>query len=59
MLQFSLRTIGGTSTRQGLANLSNIPGIPAPRGSPLATVVTMIAAACWNEASRKATVDGT
>jgi LPS-assembly protein len=26
MLQFSLRTIGGTSTRQGLANLSNIPG---------------------------------
>jgi LPS-assembly protein len=26
MLQFSLRTIGGTSTRQGLANLSNIAG---------------------------------
>ncbi len=26
MLQFSLRTIGGTSTRQGLANLSNLPG---------------------------------
>jgi LPS-assembly protein len=26
MLQFSLRTIGGTSTRQGLANLSNTPG---------------------------------
>jgi LPS-assembly protein len=28
MLQFSLRTIGGTSTRQGLANLSNLPGVP-------------------------------
>ncbi len=28
MLQMSLRTIGGTSTRQGLANLSNLPGIP-------------------------------
>ena len=28
MLQFSLRTIGGTSTRQGLANLSNVPGLP-------------------------------
>lgn len=27
MLQFSLRTIGGTSARQGLANLSNVPGI--------------------------------
>jgi LPS-assembly protein len=26
MLQFSLRTLGGTSTRQGLANLSNLPG---------------------------------
>src|SRR5262245_19685266 len=28
MLQFSLRTIGGLSTRQGLANLSNVPGLP-------------------------------
>jgi LPS-assembly protein len=27
MLQFSLRTLGGTSTRQGLANLSNLPGV--------------------------------
>jgi LPS-assembly protein len=26
MLQFSLRTLGGTSARQGLANLSNLPG---------------------------------
>jgi LPS-assembly protein len=28
MLQFSLRTIGGTSTSQGLSNLSNLPGVP-------------------------------
>ena len=28
MLQFSLRTIGGTSTRQGLANLSNLSNVP-------------------------------
>ncbi|MCC6888855.1 MAG: LPS-assembly protein LptD [Hyphomicrobiales bacterium] len=26
MLQFSLRTLGGTSARQGLGNLSNLPG---------------------------------